>query len=89
MINFKEMKMEIPQIRKKSNGYMIRIRRHRSTLKEARKVQRFMGQFIDSVSIYQNSKGVFVIETNQIFSSLEDAIKCRDFLNVVLKHYEY
>lgn len=89
MINFTEMKMEIPQIRKKSNGYMIRIRKHRATLKEARRVERFFLQFIDSVSIYQNGKGVFVIETNQVFSSLEDAIKCRDFLNTVMKYNEY
>lgn len=74
-------KLKLKNIRFYKGRYVVRLMRRKKTLAEARKLQKYLEQYINCVNIYQDIKANnFIVQTYKEYNSLENAIKVRDFL---------
>lgn len=88
MINLKELELKERNIRIYKGNYVVRIMRRRRSLTEARRLVKYIEQFTNCVSIYEDQKQkTFIVQTYKEFKDLADAIKLRNFLEVKLKDY--
>lgn len=82
MLDVNELKLK--NIRFYKERYVVRLMRSYKTLSEAKKLKKFLKQYINCVSIYQTKNG-FMVQTYKEYKTLEDAIKVRDYLTEKLE----